>query len=291
MTFCTPSRTRQWVMWLCAALVATALYVILSRLLYGSSGGDLLTPQQHRILLPILALFGLFVWETRWDGVKRQAESAVAEDGEPSPEARAPAVSQGERKDEPPVPVRQDVKDQEPPSPSLPPKDPAPLARATCQIDETRKHPASPVMPQPTAEELSAGEELYEKAIRLPHRTFPELSIDWEYLDLLGKSADKGCLKALMKLGEYAMHRETWVEAYYWMWQARKRGMKNASLVLREIRICWAGDGFPDEESNVNRLFSERSGSIGRALLDLESGRNMALARNFLKAEAPEFLN
>jgi len=142
---------------------------------------------------------------------------------------------------------------------------------------------------QPPVESAS-GEELFAQARALPHQEIPDFDFDGPYLDILGKSAAKGYASALAKLGEYAMRRAAWVEAYYWMKQAQRNGMHGLSPTLREIRKNWSLDGFPDQTSNVNRLFTVEAGSIGRALLCVDSGHEAYKAREFLKANHPEFL-
>lgn len=136
-----------------------------------------------------------------------------------------------------------------------------------------------------------SGEKLYKRARTLRHQPIPDFTIDRRYLDLLGKSATKGYAPALAKLGEYAMRRAAWVEAYYWMSQAVRHGLPNGSDVLREIAMRWTLDGYPDEVENVTPLFSEEAGSIGRALLNVNVGHDVESAREFLKAHHPEFLS
>jgi len=145
--------------------------------------------------------------------------------------------------------------------------------------------------PQPSASTSSlSGEELFDQARALPHQQIPDFGVDGEYLGLLGRSAAKGYAPALAKLGEYAMRRAAWVEAYYWMKLAQRSGMHGLSPTLREIRKCWSLDGFPIQSSNVNKLFTREAGSIGRALLHVDSGQDAAKAKEFLKASHPEFV-
>jgi len=124
----------------------------------------------------------------------------------------------------------------------------------------------------------------------MKHRAIPDFRMDGPYLELLGRSAEKGYAPALAKLGEYAVRRCAWVEAYYWMKRAQRNGMHGLSPTLRAIRNGWAADGFPRQSSNVNKLFTEEAGRLGRALLRLDSGHEAAKAREFLKANHPEFL-
>jgi len=69
MTLRAKSRLQQWALWFYAALVGMAVYVVLSRILYDSMSWNIVLPRNQRIVLPILVLFWLYTWETRWDGV------------------------------------------------------------------------------------------------------------------------------------------------------------------------------------------------------------------------------
>jgi len=142
-----------------------------------------------------------------------------------------------------------------------------------------------------SASDGTDGEAIYQRAYAMPHHVIPNFDTDDLYLELLGKSANAGYAPAQVLLGTYAMRRATWVEAYYWMSAAKRQGMKNLTNVMREIRANWSKDGFPDEADNVNPLFTAEAGSLGRALLHVDSGREKARAREFLKVNHPEFLD
>lgn len=134
------------------------------------------------------------------------------------------------------------------------------------------------------------GEYLFLKAQGVPHQVVPDYDTDGLYLDILREAANKGYGPAAAKLGEYAMRRAVWIEAYYWMSMASRMGMENLTNVMREIRMNWVLAGHPDEEDNVNPLFPLETGSIGRALLHLDSGYRASDAREFLKTYYPEYL-
>jgi len=152
--------------------------------------------------------------------------------------------------------------------------------------------PPSSRQPQPPTFDTASGdgEALFIQAREMPHQEIPDFEFDGEYLDLLGKSAATGYAPALAKLGEYAMRRSAWVEAYYWMSMAKRQGMQGLANVLREIRENWSLDGYPDEADNVYRYFTVEAGSLGRALLHVDSGHDAAGAREFLEANYPEWL-
>jgi len=282
MSFRAKGLFQQWTRWLCAALVGLAAYVVLSQVLYGSMSWNVVLPENQRIVLPILALFWLFAWETRWDGVERKEKSesgtAKSEDekteavglvGQPSLSTcdSQPATGQS-------TPVRLRTKD-------------AVEKRTKCELSVESS--VLQVESQKDADPRT-GEELYAEARALPHQRIPDFDRDAEYLTLLAGSAAKGHSPALVKLGEYAMLRAAWVEAYYWMKQAQRCDMHGLSPILREIRKNWAAAGFPRQSSNVSEIFTAEAGALGRALLRFDSGHEAAKAKEFLKANHPEFL-
>jgi len=134
------------------------------------------------------------------------------------------------------------------------------------------------------------GESEYALARAMPHNAIPTYGEDAAYLELLGKSAELGFSRALSKLGDYAIRRKAWVEAYYWKWMARRNGMAGCNTPLREIRMAWAASGYPTEDYNVSEQFTEEHASVGRALLDLTAGRNRLEARAFLREHFPDLV-
>jgi len=139
-------------------------------------------------------------------------------------------------------------------------------------------------------EEIALGREKYARARMLPHQPIPDYETDEEYLDLLGDSAALGYHRALAKLGEYAMRRSAWVEAYFWMWQARRAGAAYVGKTLCNLRRYWTDEGYPSQSSNVHDLFSLDQGSIARALISIDSKHDVFAAKEYLRDHHPEFL-
>jgi len=170
------------------------------------------------------------------------------------------------------------------------PQDQPPAERQPLVV---RARPVASTLPPPRKthdfSSFKPGEELYVRARSMPHQLIPNYGTDGLYLDMLGDSAALGYAPAMQKLGEYAMRRAAWVEAYYWMWRARQCGAQNLAGVMRDIRKAWIRAGCPDELQNVYELFSEETGSIGRALIGIDTGRNAETARKFLKEHLPDF--
>jgi len=305
MTFRSKSRRRQWRRWLCAALVAFAVQAVATCLVLGAVSFDLLDPDCYRLALPIVLVFGLLAWETRWDGVVREEDVKVEgqEKLKSGVEVEERNLTTGAAK--PPVggqgltgPFVDAT------SSSRQNKDEASSDRRDGDVASTKersRHSSTSTLdfdsslvhrqPQPpTSTSSLAGEALFDQACALPHQEIPDFEFDDLYLDLLGQSAAAGYAPALATLGEHAMRRAAWVEAYYWMSMARRQGMQGLANVMREIRRNWSLDGFPDEAENVYQLFTTEAGSIGRALLHVDSGHEAAKAKEFLKENHPEFL-
>jgi len=236
MTLRTSSRVRQWTLWAVEALVAAAAYVVVVNILFGGMQGDIASPYSQRVLLPVVAVFLLVAWETRWDGVVRTAK----------PKEVRPRHHHSRRKE----------------------GDVAPHVQ-----------PSAKAISRPTSE----AEAIYVAARKISHQRIPNYVQDTAYMEMLGKAAQAGHDRALSKLGEYAMRRHEWVEAYYWLWLAQRNGARNLELSLRKVRRRWVKEGFPGQGSNVNALFTKERGSIGWALLCALTGHDAQNARKFLK--------
>jgi len=273
MTFRTKSKTQQWMLWLCAALVGVAIYVVLSQVLYNSVSWNVFLPHYQRILLPILALYWLFAWETRWDGERRDKEA----EGEGQEAA-------GEVGGEPKVASGSIVARRK----KLALQSAAAAADLDCSEDQSQSADSTDL--SELLEDTATGEELFNRASGIKHQVIPTFDDDGDYLELLGRSAAAGYGPALEKLGIYAMRRTAWVEAYYWMKQAERNGVDGLTPVLRIIRTNWALDGFPRQSSNVNDIFTAEAGALGRALIRFDSGREAAKAKKFLMEHYPQFV-
>jgi len=134
------------------------------------------------------------------------------------------------------------------------------------------------------------GESEYALARQMPHNVIPDFATDEEYLTLLGQSAAQEFPRALSKLADYAMRRGTLVEAYYWLYRARRVGVRGLDAPLRQIRRQWAAYQYPTEDYNRHDLFTDDVAAAALALLDLSVGRNRLEAQAFLMENCPELL-
>lgn len=135
---------------------------------------------------------------------------------------------------------------------------------------------------------VSPSEALYLEARKISHRKIPDPERDAVYLEMLGKAALAGYGRALEKFGTYAIRRREWLEAYYWLWQAQRRGVRNLEPLLRKARQHWVKQGFPRHGIYASAVFTKERTEIGRALLCQASGHDAAAAREFLKAHPAE---
>lgn len=255
-------------------------------------------PEHAKPLLVVAALVAGAAFVIR-PGKRAAASTApvAASDSETVPPP-APA--------EPPVPVP-------PPAPVDPP-----AAVASLAVVETQPpvEPSSPVAPVPevvpvpsAAEDLQAEaepesaveqpqeassqvdamvERMWETARKMEHNFIPNTREDGRYLSLLHSAALAGHTKAQEKLGEYAFRRGTLVEAYYWYELAMLNGMPRLESKMRECRNRWSVRGCPPEYENVYELFTDRQSALGRAVLRLDSGVQLELAKTRLQDMANE---
>lgn len=235
MTLRTPSRVWQGVVWVVAALIAVAAYVVIMSVVFGGVSGGLLSPYSQRVLLPILAILLLVGWETRWDGLVHERRH------------------------------RRKVQVQ---------------SRRKVQVSSSS---ISTPTPPPSSASSSEAEALYRAARRIPHQHISNYGSDQAYMEMLGKAAAAGSGPALERLGHYALRRHEWVEAYYWLYRAQRQGIRGLELDMRKVRQRWVKEGYPGQGTNVNALFTQECGRVGRALLCAVTGHDAASARAFLK--------
>jgi len=212
----TKSRGLQALVWLGVACVCVCLYALTVRFFGTGLAAVWHEPDQMRFLLPFLALFGWLAYETRWDGIVRKVR-------------RDAPVAHEEEATEETAPVRPDEK-----------AEPVPVANKR----QEPAPPASPPDPSPTSE-------AWQRAREMPHKWIPDPEKDAEYLRLVLRAADEGCVPAILKLAEYASRRGVLVETYFWMALAEKRGHVAARQQMLTIRKKWQVKNCPPEYGNV----------------------------------------
>lgn len=241
-------------------------------------------------------------WERRWArffgcyGVAflaaayfmRPLEWRLREESDEDDEPLAPATPSSSAVEKPAVaapaaPVAVSAPQPTEPPPAVKPK-PASVKVATKTVRRVSAT-ASPIVKLPAAD-AARGARAWQIARAMQHEFVPDPIADGLYLEQVCEAASYGHSEALEKLAEYALRRGTLVERYYWLLLARCRGVDISDQVLRECRGAWASGGGDPEEENVHPFFSIRQGNLARAALDLDTGREAANARVWLKEAA-----
>ena len=129
---------------------------------------------------------------------------------------------------------------------------------------------------------------LWERARDMPHNYIPDLEHDYMYLTMVYAAATAGRVEAQAKLGEYALRREAYVEAYYWLRLAAVNGMRTESHreLMRECCTQWVLNGCDPEYGNEYRFFSGRQGTMARAMLRHDTGIDVRKGRERLREMA-----
>lgn len=204
---------------------------------------DCLEPSNARITIPVvLAIaYALYHW-LKWRGEAAKGE----EEKEPAEEVVGSASGPTNEVSSPAVPL--DLR----PRPEV----------------EAVKTPVDP-----------EAERLWNEARAIIHSETPDFSTDWHYMTLLYKSAERGSLEAMSKLGDHAYAREDLVEAFYWKLQVEMRGGIPRNPSVSEILQDWLDAGCPEEYENNTVGFPERKGVFARAVLRLRGGVDLQRSR------------
>lgn len=284
----------------------------------GKSAFDFNLPERRRsILMVVLVVGAVAVVMLPTAAVRKPAkadgERVKSASGEPLPPAATqsePPVAPPASEPSPPV-APTDAEPSQPIAPSIPapsipaPSQPAssPVERSTiversaptvsARVDVPQVRSAEPApAPQTSAEgdalAVEMSERMWRSARKIRHNYIPDRAHDGEYLNLLHGAAMSGHSKAQAKLSDYAFRRGALVEAYYWMKLAQMNGYADAESNLKIYRDQWRRSAYPLEYENVYEHFTERQGSLGRALLRLDSGVQADQAKKRLTSMAAE---
>lgn len=280
----------------------------------GKSAFDFNLPERRRsILMVILVAGAVAVLMLPKAAVRKPAkaggERVKSASGEPLPPAATqsePPVAPPASEPSPPV-APTDAEPSQPIAPSIPaPSQPAPspverpavVERSapppvSARVDVPQARLAEPApAPQASAEgdalAVEMSERMWRSARKIRHNYIPDRAHDGEYLNLLHGAAMSGHSKAQAKLSDYAFRRGALVEAYYWMKLAQLNGFAEAESSLKVYRDQWRRSAYPLEYGNVYEHFTERQGSLGRALLRLDCGVQADQAKMRLKSMAAE---
>ena len=98
---------------------------------------------------------------------------------------------------------------------------------------------------------------------------------DGRYYRILHQTANMGNLASMDKLGELALVRKDYAEAFYWRLMMELLGAPSPGLSADGICRLWTDAKCPDWHPAEGGLFTERQARFARAVLDLWSGRHL----------------
>lgn len=165
---------------------------------------------------------------------------------------------------------RDEDEDETPSKSTLPPAAPNPRPTTTAA-----SHPVEPIkIPPPSAADLAEAERLWKESLDKRHSEVPDISTDWQYMNLLYKAAMLGHVEAMSRLGDYAYLRMDLVEAFYWKLRVELTGGICRNPSLKDIIDAWVDEGCPDEPENLKMGFGEEESIFAYAVLGYKSGIN-----------------
>lgn len=98
---------------------------------------------------------------------------------------------------------------------------------------------------------------------------------DGRYYQVLHQTANLGNLASMDKLGELALVRKDYAEAFYWRLMMELLGAPSPGLSARGICRVWMDAKCPEWHPAEGGLFTEKQVKFARAVLDLWSGRHV----------------
>ena len=97
---------------------------------------------------------------------------------------------------------------------------------------------------------------------------------DGHYYRVLHQAAHAGHLSSMDRLGELALARKDFVEAFYWKLSVELRHGQPSGLSARGVCRAWRNAGCPKSNTDEGGLFTESQKKLSMAALDLCSGRH-----------------
>ena len=99
--------------------------------------------------------------------------------------------------------------------------------------------------------------------------------LDGHYYQVLHQTAYAGNLASMDKLGEFALVRKDFVEAFYWKLMVELHHGRPSGLPARGVCRAWQDAGCPEPNTEEGGLFTEGQAKFSMAVLDLWSGRHV----------------
>ena len=101
---------------------------------------------------------------------------------------------------------------------------------------------------------------------------------DGRYYQILYQTAGIGNIASMDKLGELALVRKDFVEAFYWKLMVELHHGRPFGLPARGVCRVWQDAGYPEPNTDADgggRLFTAKQAKLSMAVLDLWSGRHV----------------
>ena len=95
------------------------------------------------------------------------------------------------------------------------------------------------------------------------------------YYQVLYQTARTGNVASMDKLGEFALVRKDFVEAFYWKLMVELHHGRPSGLPARGVCRAWQAAGCPKSKTDEGGLFKENQAKLSMAVLDLWSGRHV----------------
>lgn len=108
------------------------------------------------------------------------------------------------------------------------------------------------------------------------------------YFQTLYQAAQSGSLSAMNKLGEFALVRRNFVEAFYWKLMLEMRHGKPSGLPAQGVCRFWQDVGCPAPTADEGGLFTDNQSKLAMAVLDLWSGRHVHTPKETIRQMVEE---
>ena len=145
------------------------------------------------------------------------------------------------------------------------------------ESDQTRRDAAFTDPDQTRRDAASTGDDVDATARRVDgERLTKRWRQDGRYYQILHQTAKSGNMASMDKLGELALVRKDFVEAFYWKLMVELRHGRPSGISARNVCRAWREAGHPERSvEGETGLFTENQAKLATAVLNLWSGRHV----------------
>ena len=111
---------------------------------------------------------------------------------------------------------------------------------------------------------------------------------DGRYYQILYQTAGIGNIASMDKLGELALVRKDFVEAFYWKLMVELHHGRPAGLSARGVCRTWKDAGYPESNAGGGGSFTKNQSRLAMAVLDLWSERHVHAPKEILRKMVEE---